>query len=97
MDEPESLQPTVDQLMASVAVQGASIEALLFLCRSVAQRSNVSEIDGLPLDDWFQRQKLLQLEEVLLRIEDRNPGYAALLQSIVDESRKRVGGPPPEG
>jgi hypothetical protein len=92
MNEPEDLQPVVDRLMASVAVHGASIEALLFLCRSIAQRSGISEIDGLPIDDWFQRQKHLQLEDILLRAEDRDPGYAALLQSLVDESRKRLEG-----
>jgi hypothetical protein len=92
MKDPENLKPVVDRLMATIAIQGASIEALLLLCRRIAQRSGTSEIDGLPIDDWFQRQKLLQLEDVLIHTESREPGYAALLQSIVDESRSRIDG-----
>jgi len=78
--------------MATIVVQGASIEALLFLCRSIAQRSGISQIDDLPVNDWFQRQKQLQLDDVLIHTENRDPGYAALLQSIVDESQRRIDG-----
>ena len=96
MDQIEKLQAAVDRLMANVAVQGASIEALLFLCRDLAQKGGIAEIDGLPIDAWFQQQKLLQLEEALLSIEDHDSGYAALLQSIIDESRKRRDGEGPQ-
>jgi hypothetical protein len=76
--------------MASTIVAQACIESLLLLCRTLANQCGVSKIDGLAIADWFQRQKHLQLEDILLKHENSDPGYAALLQSLVDESRKRL-------
>ena len=95
MNESEDLKQAVDTLMASEVVTQASIESLLFLCRTLATHCGISQIDGLSIEDWFQRQKHLQLEDILLKHENRDPGYAALLQSIVDESRKRLEGDNP--
>ena len=92
----EDEKTLVDTLMVNIVVQGASIEALFSLCRSIAQRGGISEVDGTPIEDWFQQQKLLQLEAALIGIENKTPSYAALLQSIVDESRSRIKGDNPE-
>ena len=66
MNEPENLKPAIDRLMASQIATLASIEALLFLCKTLAAQCGISQIDGLSIEDWYHRQKQLQLEDILL-------------------------------
>ena len=94
MNDLKELRAVVDRLMAGSLVQQAQIDVLLSLCRSLGERIGVTEIDRLPLVDWFQREKLAQVETMLIQFEDKNPGVAACLQGIVDESQRRIGEEP---
>ena len=96
MNSEDSLPETVDQLMAASLVQQAEIEILLSLCRSLADRLGIAQIDGLSIEDWFQREKQQKVDEILLQFENKNPVVAAYLQNIIDQSRKRIGDLPPD-
>lgn len=91
MSDPKDQKAIVDRLMAGSLVQQAEIEVLLSLCSSLAGRLHMTRIDGLSIVDWFQREKQKQVDVMLIEFEDKDPGVAAFLQTIVDESRKRIG------
>jgi hypothetical protein len=90
MKDPKELQAIVDNLMASSLVQESQIEVLLSLCQIMATRSGLTEIKGLSILDWFQREKQSRVDAILLELEDKDPAVAAFLQSVVDNSRRRL-------
>jgi hypothetical protein len=96
MNPNEELSQSIDALMGGSLIQQAEIEILLSLCRQLAERLGIDPFHGLSAVDWFQREKLAQLEATLIEMEDKNPTTAAYLQQIIDESRKRIGDLPPE-
>jgi hypothetical protein len=95
MTEPNDQTSTVDRLLAGSLVLQAQVEVLLSMCTLLARRLEINELDGLSLDDWFHREKQKQIDALLISVEDGNPAVAAILQTIVDESRKRMGEEPP--
>jgi hypothetical protein len=62
MSDPKQLQTVVDRLTAGGLVQQAQIEVLLSLCRSLGARMGITEMDGLPIIDWFQRKSSLKVK-----------------------------------
>lgn len=89
-DELKDLRGSVDSLMASALISQVQAELLLSLIETVAGRTNCTQIDGMPLRDWFQKQKVEQLQKALIAIEDSAPAAAAHLQKQIDESERRL-------
>ena len=56
------------------------------------RQQGVSGIEGMSFVHWFQKEKIKQLESILIQIEDKDPAFAACLQTIIDASKKRRGG-----
>ena len=73
---------------STVMAQQAAINALLELCMILAGRAGLQQIEGLSLLDWFQKQKLEHMENMMIRIEDLDPALAAKLQLAIDELKK---------
>ena len=78
-------------MMVTSMVQGAETEVLLGLCQLFARRLGIQEIDGLPLVDWFQREKVARMDSMLIGLEDKDPGIAAQFQSVIDDCKRRLG------
>jgi hypothetical protein len=72
----------------------ADIAALLHLCDAVASKLGVTEIEGLAVIDWYNRQRRAELDRLLLESEDMNPWLGALLQQRIDEAKRRSSPPP---
>jgi len=77
-------------MMVSSMVQQAETEVLLDLCLRLAERLGIREIDGLPLVDWFQREKVARMDGMLIDLEDTSPAIAAQFQTIIDACKKRL-------
>ena len=80
-----------NRILAMVVAQQAQIELLLAIVEELGKKCGVTTIGGLPLRDWFQKKKLEDVGETLLKLEDKDPGLAAALQEIIDESKRRLG------
>ena len=89
-DELKDLRESVDSLTASVLISQVQAELLLALIEEVAKRTGLTQIDGLPLRDWFQKKKIEQLQRALIAIEDASPAAAAHLEKQIDESERRL-------
>jgi len=86
---------SIDELMIACLTQQAQIEVLLSLCCRMAKQLGIDPFNGMSAENWFLREKLAQLETMLIEIEDKSPTNAAFLQNIIDESRRRTGELPP--
>ncbi len=91
MPPPDNPERLIDTVMVTGMVQGAETEALLELCQVLARRLGIREIDGLPLIDWFQREKVARMDSMLIDLEDKNPALAAQFQTIIDDCKRRLG------
>jgi hypothetical protein len=89
-DEIKELRAVIDSLTASTLLGQIQSEVLLALVKEVAKRTGLTQLDGQPLRDWFQKEKLAQLQRALIQIEDSSPGVAAYLQKQVDDSERRI-------
>jgi hypothetical protein len=68
----------------------AEIEVLLSLTADLAASLGVTQIDGLTINDWFQREKHARVDQILIQFEDKDPSVAAFLLNLIDESRERL-------
>ena len=79
-------------LRTQIAAQGAMLTsdhmALLSLVEFLVASSGVTVLDGVSVQKWYQKQRLVELEKFLIRLEDVDPGAAALLQREIDFVRK---------
>jgi hypothetical protein len=69
--------------------QIAQIDSLLTLAERVCKHVGINEIEGLSIRDWFQKEKIEQLERILIHFENQDPGVAASLQNILDRHRAK--------
>lgn len=79
---------TLDQITASNLVLGAQVDNLLTLVEFLSERMGVKDVEGLPVRDWFDKEKGEQIERILIHLEDKNPTVAAFLQQTIDNSCK---------
>jgi len=86
--DPDYSGDLIDTLMVSMIVQDAAMESLLELCSTVILKGDQNARAAFM--ELFQRKKLMKLEEMLIGLEDKSPAYAAKLQAIIDESKKRI-------
>jgi|688.fasta_scaffold531433_1 hypothetical protein len=86
MDNKDLLK-VIDQLLAANVVQSAQIDNLLALVVLIFERLGLTALEGLSVRDWFQKEKMDQIERILIHFEDKNPSVAALLQQMLDNSR----------
>jgi hypothetical protein len=91
MEQKDNDSNSIARLMAMSTVQQAEIEVLLFMVEKLMKQQGVFGIEGIPFVDWFQKEKLKQLESILIQIEDKDPASAAYLQAIIDASKRRRG------
>jgi len=77
----------VKDILATMAHR-ASVDTLLEFCLILAKHLNIQEIEGMPPVDWFQKRKLEKMENVMIKLEDKDPALAARFQRAIDEARK---------
>ena len=65
----------------------ADTEVLLDLLEALAKQVGIVGIDGVPLRDWWMMERKKKLDAILIHLEDKDPGGAAALQSIIDSVR----------
>ena len=87
----------LDTLMVGLTVQTAAIDTQYAILRCIAKQLGLTELDGLPLEEWYQKSKFERVEKTLLETEERSPGLAARLQTIWDEHGLRKTQQPPPG
>ena len=62
--------------------------ALLGVTLAIAKHIGLNELDGLPIQNWYEKQRLAELEKFLIEVEDADPALAAALQQQIDIWRK---------
>ena len=90
MPLPERQNDHIDTMMVGSLVQQVEIEVLLGLCEMLADRAGIQRIDNLSIREWFQREKVAQMDNTLIGLEDTNPALAAKFQTIVDDCKQRL-------
>lgn len=58
------------------------------LIEAIAKTIRVDGVDGLTFFQWHAKNRIAQLERLLILLEDSNPALAAALQHHVDQARK---------
>ncbi len=81
----------IDTLTAGQAIAMADSETMLLLCKHIADTIGIEAIDGLPVIDWFNRERLRRRELLLTGLEDGNPSMAARLQQTIDDAKLNHG------
>jgi hypothetical protein len=81
---PPEGQVTLLELACTAARLNADRMALLGLALSIANHVGLRDLDGLPVQKWYERQRLVEMERFLIQIEDVNPALAAVLQQEID-------------
>ena len=83
-------------LMVGQLLVKTDLDTLLLLCQELAQRAGVEAIEGLSVVEWYCRERLRRLDELLFALEDDNPAEAAILQERIDAIRRDAGMAEPE-
>lgn len=63
----------------------ADNSALLSLSVSIALHVGLTELDGVPLQQWYEQKRRGFAQKILLQIENDDPSAAAALQKVVDD------------
>lgn len=66
----------------------ASVDTLLEFCLILATHLKIQEIDGMSPVDWFRKRKVEKMENIMIKLEDKDPAVAAKLQRAIDEAKK---------
>jgi hypothetical protein len=66
----------------------ASIETLFEFCSKIAEHLKIQRLDGIPLDEWFWKQKLTRIEAFLLSLEGANPRMAAQIRQVLANNNR---------
>jgi hypothetical protein len=82
------LEEAFDGLMIHNMATRADFESLLEMCSFNAENSGWKKEQIAALIELRRRKSIQKLEEILISIEDTNPGYAAKLQAMIDERKK---------
>ncbi|HRH94849.1 MAG TPA: hypothetical protein PLB55_02890 [Prosthecobacter sp.] len=85
MTRDEAFKEFMDGWLARQSVDMADFDALMDLVLVLAERAGVTELDDVPLRDWWRRRSRERLEMLLLEFEDKNPAVAAHLQKLLDD------------
>lgn len=84
------MTPADEELRLAIVVLRADYAAALAAIEAVSRAVKLSLIDGLPLLKWVERQRVVELEKILIALEDSDPALAAALQARVDQARKNL-------
>lgn len=76
---------------AKEIVLHADISTLLLLCKRLADAVGIAGVEGLPVIDWFNRERRGQLEREILAIGDTDPEFAEHLQRELGRLRGLAG------
>ena len=87
----ERVRHHLDGLMAGQVIGLADTETMLLLAKILADHVGLKEIDGLPIFDWYNREKFRRLDALMLNLEDASPGLAAAIQYRIDDARRKGG------
>ena len=85
--EPHDVQKTLTELLLSVQVLKCEVTALLALAEEIARSAKVENLDGLSVLAYFVRQRAAELEAALRDFEVVEPGFAARLRKVVNQSK----------
>lgn len=75
---------------ASAVLTTANANATAALLLEVAVKLGVTEIDGVPLNDWHQRRKIQSVESQLRNLESRIPKEAAEIRAILTDAFREI-------
>jgi hypothetical protein len=80
--------PTPDEPMFALLMGlKADTEVLLDLIEVLAKQVGIAAVDGMALREWWMAERRKKLDAILIHLEDKDPGGAAVLQSIIDSAR----------
>jgi hypothetical protein len=70
----------------------ADIESLEEMFSMITEKLGWKKLEAAVFLELRKRTALKKLEEMLISVEDKSPGYAAKLQAMIDERREKLGG-----
>jgi len=76
---------------AALAIHAARVETALQALQAVLRELGHQTLEGVPISEWFARKEVESLENLLIRMEDKNPGVAAQVQQHLDMLRRKYG------
>ena len=81
MDTPDTVKDAACDIILK-----AEVAALLGMIQELAEMLKVETLDGLPLMEWFVRQRKIQLQEEVRMVADHSPALAAMIQKAADQT-----------
>ena len=94
MDDEVAYQ--IDTLHLACLAAQADTRVLLRAIEEIGRSAGGASVQGVPVFEWFERNRGPALQENLRDLEDLNPELAARLQAHIDVIRKKAGLPEPE-
>jgi hypothetical protein len=79
-DRVKQLELSQSTNVFAAMVQNADRDLIMELLESVIPKK-----DGMPVREWFDRERKKHREAFLVHLEDKDPGAAAQLQELVDK------------
>ncbi len=79
-----------EQLIATATV--ASERALLGTIETISRAAGVASLDGMPVQEFFQRRKAKETEELIADFADVNPTAATHVKALWDRYSVQEGG-----
>ena len=77
------------RISSFAVMMNAQHTALLEVVKRIAAHSNLAQIEGLSLDQWYENEVVNQLERHVLAIGDSDPAFAAALQKTLAKWRQK--------
>ena len=79
-------------LVAMFAIQAAQTQTALSSLKALSKEMNVETIEGKPVETWIQERADVELQNVLIMMENMNPGAAAQTQQMINLIWKKLRG-----
>ena len=77
------------KITATVAMVHSDIKALVSLCAELGRQAGIEELNGLPIIEWFMKERTAELSNTLIEIENTSPALAAALQQLIDGTEEQ--------
>jgi|SRR5262249_12815212 len=77
------------KITATVAMVHSDIKALVSLCAEIGKQAGIEELNGLPIIEWFVKERTAELSKTLVEIENASPALAAALQQLIDGTEEQ--------
>jgi hypothetical protein len=82
-----SSEITKDELFFNDIVVNAELVSVIAILKEVCHRAGITGPGGISMEDWFVRQKKIELERLFGLIEDKDPDFAERLREHYCKAR----------